>query len=174
MIEIQYLKGDATRPVGNGQKIICHICNDIGAWGAGFVLALSKRWSEPEAVYRRNLALQLGSVEIVPVEDDISVANMIAQRGITRMGFDDADEPPIRYEALRACLTQVNDIAYRSKATLHMPRIGCGLAGGEWSQVQDIINEVCSVDVYVYDYFSVEEINKCGPYRMYSSGIDNL
>jgi hypothetical protein len=55
-----------------------------------------------------------------------------------------------------------------------MPRIGCGLAGGEWSQVQDIINEVCSVDVYVYDYFSVEEINKCGPYRMYSSGIDNL
>ena len=151
MREINYIKGDATRPVGNGQKIICHICNDIGAWGAGFVLALSKRWSAPEDSYRRNKALQLGMVEIVPVEDDISVANMVAQHGVTRMGFDDADEPPIRYGALRACLAEVNDIAYKTGATLHMPRIGCGLAGGEWSVVEKIIMDVMSVDVYVYD-----------------------
>lgn len=147
MPEIIYLKGDATRPVGPGQKIICHICNDIGAWGAGFVLALSRRWSEPEDCYRRNTVLQLGMVEIVPVEEDISVANMVAQRGITGM----YDGPPIRYGAVRACLAQVNDIAYRTGATLHMPRIGCGLAGGEWSEIEKIIKAVASVDVYVYD-----------------------
>jgi O-acetyl-ADP-ribose deacetylase (regulator of RNase III) len=153
MPEIKYLKGDATNPVGDGPKIICHICNDIGAWGAGFVLALSKRWSEPERVYRNipKGGRWLGSVTLVPVEKDITVANMVAQHGVTRMGFDDADEPPIRYGALRACLAQVNDIAYRTGATLHMPRIGCGLAGGEWSQVEKIIMDVMSVDVYVYD-----------------------
>jgi O-acetyl-ADP-ribose deacetylase (regulator of RNase III) len=42
--EIFYMTGDATAPVGEGQKLIVHVCNDIGAWGAGFVLALSKRW----------------------------------------------------------------------------------------------------------------------------------
>jgi O-acetyl-ADP-ribose deacetylase (regulator of RNase III) len=151
MPEIKYLKGDATRPVTPGPKIICHICNDIGAWGAGFVVAISKRWSAPEDNYRRLTGMQLGLVQIVPVEVDISVANMVAQHGVTRMGYDDADEPPIRYGALRACLAQVNDIAYRTNATLHMPRIGCGLAGGEWSEVQKIIEDVASVDVYVYD-----------------------
>jgi hypothetical protein len=149
---IRYKVGDATRPVTPGNKIICHICNDIGAWGAGFVLAVSKRWSAPEDSYREcPEEWVLGRTQIVPVEDDISVANMIAQRGVARMGFDDADEPPIRYAALKICLQNVNEVARRTNATLHMPRIGCGLAGGEWSQVQDIINEVCTVDVYVYD-----------------------
>ena len=43
---IRYVTGDATRPEGEGPKIIVHICNDIGAWGRGFVLALSKRFKE--------------------------------------------------------------------------------------------------------------------------------
>jgi O-acetyl-ADP-ribose deacetylase (regulator of RNase III) len=145
---IYYKIGDATRPVTPGPKIICHICNDIGAWGAGFVLAVSKRWNAPEDSYREcPEEWVLGKTQIVPVEDDILVANMIAQHGITGM----YDGPPIRYDALRTCLRNVNEVATQSAATLHMPRIGCGLAGGEWSQVQDIINEVCTVDVYVYD-----------------------
>jgi O-acetyl-ADP-ribose deacetylase (regulator of RNase III) len=149
---IRYIVGDATRPRTPGNKIICHICNDIGAWGAGFVLALSKRWSAPEESYRDcPEEHQLGRTQIVPVEQDISVANMIAQHGVARMGYDDADEPPIRYYALRICLKNVNEIARRTNASLHMPRIGCGLAGGTWSEVEKIILEECSVDVYVYD-----------------------
>jgi len=147
MPKINYIIGDATRPGTPGNKIICHICNDLGAWGAGFVLAISRRWSEPEDSYRRLTALQLGLVQIVPVEDDLSVANMVAQHGIIGI----SDGPPIRYGALRVCLAEVNDVAYRTGATLHMPRIGCGLAGGEWSEVEKIIKDVASVDVYVYD-----------------------
>src|SRR5262249_13954931 len=52
MKEIQYLQGDATSPQAKGDKIIAHICNDLGGWGKGFVLAVSRRWSEPEASYR--------------------------------------------------------------------------------------------------------------------------
>ena len=52
MTSIAYRKGDATAPVASGAKIICHVCNDIGGWGKGFVLAISKRWPEPEAHYR--------------------------------------------------------------------------------------------------------------------------
>ena len=49
MSGIKYLKGDATCPQAKGMKIICHVCNDAGGWGKGFVLALSKRWDEPLA-----------------------------------------------------------------------------------------------------------------------------
>ena len=42
MTEINYLKGDATQPHSQGTKIIVHVCNDLGGWGKGFVLAISK------------------------------------------------------------------------------------------------------------------------------------
>ena len=52
MASIRYLKGDATCPQAKGVKLICHVCNDLGGWGKGFVLALSRRWDRPEAEYR--------------------------------------------------------------------------------------------------------------------------
>ena len=150
MANIFYLNGDALRPRGDGKKIICHICNNKGKWGAGFVLALSKRWSEPEALYRDvNVQdLNLGNVQFVEVEPGLLVANMIAQHGT---GPDENGRAPIRYGALRVALATVNDQAYRIGATLHMPRIGCGLAGGNWEDVENIIKDVMSVNVYVYD-----------------------
>jgi len=149
-MEIFYLNGDACRPRGEGKKIICHICNDKGRWGAGFVLALSARWKEPEALYRSiNVRdLKLGNVQMVEVEPGLLVANMIAQHD-TYNG--PAGLPPIRYGAVRIALATVNDLAFKIGATIHMPRIGCGLAGGKWEDIEKIISEVASVNVYVYD-----------------------
>jgi len=155
MGEIKYLIGDATAPQGNGNKIICHVCNDIGAWGAGFVIAISRKWKTPEIAYRLKKEYTLGTVDFVRVENDIIVANMVAQRGIMdtqKKGvIDAAAEPAIRYGAVRACLAKVNDQAYHTGSTIHMPRIGCGLAGGRWEEIEAIIKDVISVDVYVYD-----------------------
>jgi len=147
-MKIKYIIGDATEPQGEGTKIICQICNDIGAWGAGFVLAISKKWKEPEAAYREMTERKLGTVMIIPVEENVLVANMIAQHGVYS---DETGLPPIRYGAVRAALAAVNDLAYKINATLHMPRIGCGLAGGHWNDIEQIIKEVASVDVTVYD-----------------------
>lgn len=33
MKDIQYIKGDATSPKGTDNKIIVHVCNDVGGWG---------------------------------------------------------------------------------------------------------------------------------------------
>src|SRR5690242_7451886 len=88
MSEITYIRGDATAPSAKGVKVIAHVCNDIGGWGKGFVLALSRRWPEPEAAYRawhRDRASNdfgLGAVQVVPVDRYVWVANMIGQRGI--------------------------------------------------------------------------------------------
>ena len=49
---LRYHTGDATRPQDAGPRVVVHLCNDIGAWGRGSVLALSARWLQPEARYR--------------------------------------------------------------------------------------------------------------------------
>ena len=152
---IKYVIGDATNPIGEGNKIICHICNDIGGWGAGFVLAISKKWGAPEYKYRKMTPeeRQLGVVQLVSVEPKIFVANMIGQHGIKPMkGADNLIIPPIRYDAVLACLRKVAGYANTLNATVHMLRIGAGLAGGNWETIEKIINEALeSIDVTVYN-----------------------
>jgi len=155
-MEIKYLKGDATRPIGDGKKILPHVCNDLGGWGSGYVLALSAKWKQPEEAYRSEKSYVLGSTTIVEVEPNISVANMIAQRGIGAKKLRIAEGKivivqPIRYNALRECLTAVNYVAVQTGATLHCPRFGAGLSGGDWNIIEQIIKDVVTVDVFVYD-----------------------
>jgi O-acetyl-ADP-ribose deacetylase (regulator of RNase III) len=152
---VTYLKGDATCPQAKGVKIICHVCNDSGGWGKGFVLALSRRWAEPEAEYRAwyssGEGFALGAVQFVRVEPYIWVANLIGQRG-TKTG---SSGPPVRYEAIAAGLAKVAEKARELGASVHMPRIGCGLAGGEWAKVEPLIERhLCGagVAVTVYDF----------------------
>lgn len=150
MNKINYVIGDATNPIGDGNKIICHICNDKKKWGAGFVLAISKKWKDPELVYNaiNDDDCELGYVQFIKVEDNITIANMIAQHDT---GFSPKGKPPIRYGAVRVCLAKVNDVAYHTNSTIHMPRIGCGLAGGDWNKIEKIIFDTITVPVFVYD-----------------------
>jgi O-acetyl-ADP-ribose deacetylase (regulator of RNase III) len=86
MAKVNYIVGDATNPQTKGNKIIVHVCNDIGGWGKGFVLAISKRWKQPEQQYRAWFKLEdnfsLGQVQFVQVEEDLWVANLIGQHTI--------------------------------------------------------------------------------------------
>ncbi|MER6072811.1 macro domain-containing protein [Streptomyces sp. NPDC001817] len=157
MSEITYLRGDATVPSVKGAKVIAHVCNDIGGWGKGFVLALSRRWPEPEAAYRawhRDRARNdfgLGAVQLVRVEPYVWVAHMIGQRGIRR----GSKGVPVRYEAIDTALDRLAGEAIQLGASVHMPRIGCGLAGGTWSRMEPLITERLvkrGVQVTVYDH----------------------
>ncbi|MET8411018.1 macro domain-containing protein [Streptomyces sp. NPDC005195] len=157
MSGITYVRGDATVPSVKGVTLIAHVCNDIGGWGKGFVLALSRRWPEPETAYRawhRDRAhndFGLGAAQFVQVERYVWVANLIGQRGI-RTGSKGV---PVRYEAIDAALGRLADQAVALDASVHMPRIGCGLAGGTWSRVEPLVTgRLVSRDiaVTVYDH----------------------
>lgn len=165
---IQYVKGDATDPVGYGYKILVHCCNDIGAWGAGFVLAVSKKWPNVKKEYD-DLAylhkyqkgtncgtIDLGMVQFVLAEHNkshnLQVANLIGQRGVAVpvMGR----RPPICYDAIDIGLEKVAKEAERIFATVHMPRMGCGLAGGDWRVIEALIHKNLTdndIPVFVYD-----------------------
>lgn len=154
-MNITYKNGDATSPENKGNKIIVHVCNDIGAWGKGFVMAISKRWKEPERRYRDwfktkdNFAL--GQVQFVQVEDELWVANLIGQHKINK---DEKGNAPIRYEAILSGLDKLGLFALENNATVHMPRIGCGLAGGTWDRIETLIQATLiekNILVTVYD-----------------------
>ncbi|MEU4107636.1 MULTISPECIES: macro domain-containing protein [unclassified Streptomyces] len=157
MPEIVYIRGDATVPCAEGPKVIAHVCNDIGGWGRGFVSALSARWPEPEAAYRawyRGRAANdfgLGAVQLVEVGPRLWVANMIGQHGIRGRGKG----VPVRYEAIDTALARLADQVIELGASVHMPRIGCGLAGGEWPLVEPLVSGRLTgrgIPVTVYDH----------------------
>jgi O-acetyl-ADP-ribose deacetylase (regulator of RNase III) len=155
---IHFVEGDATYPTGEGNKIIVHVCNDIGLWGAGFTGDLTERWMRPQIAYFNyhqihdtDKPMELGTVIKVKVEDDIWVANLIGERGFGRGGV----VPPMRYEAVRKGLVRVARMASELGATVHMPKIGCGLAGGNWEMIEPIITEtICrkGINVIVYSH----------------------
>ena len=161
---IRYLKGDATNPiVDEGTRVICHVCNDIGKWGAGFSGALSNRWKDPEKHYRSQWRfakqnVKLGEVQWVFVDVNLAVVNMIAQHKISR---DLLNYRPLQYDKLEICLDKIAEGSQAlmaeggkdpQRVTIHMPRIGCGLAGGTWDVVEGLVEETLwDFDVYVYD-----------------------
>lgn len=147
---IRYVIGSAVEPqVKQGDTaIIAHICNNRGVWGAGFVLAVSEKWPSAERHYREffesgNMAL--GDTMLCNVQPGIFVANMIAQDGFPSQKRRCA----VDFDALELCLDSVV-----GHSSVHMPRIGCGIAGATWDQIEPIIQRtLCAngVSVTVYD-----------------------
>jgi O-acetyl-ADP-ribose deacetylase (regulator of RNase III) len=153
------VKGDATQPAGTHPRFIIHVCNNIGLWGAGFVMAVSRRWPAPEfCYYDWGGPYELGTTQSVKVEENLYVINMIGQSGVgTKSG-----KPPIRYEAIRKCLKQVEQMAkdpfFRGPfkaCSIHAPKFGAGLAGGDWPVIEQLIQEELvdkGLNVTIYEW----------------------
>jgi O-acetyl-ADP-ribose deacetylase (regulator of RNase III) len=166
---ITYQVGDATNVdlMPKGNKIICHICNDAARWGSGFVLSLRKRWPRVETEYRNVGPQALGTVQYVnvgneyqPGLNDTTIANMIAQHNIQF-----ATRPPIRYVALAQCLLDVRRVAllHTHAASIHMPMIGSGLAGGNWEIIDGMIEDAFEgIDVTIYKFVDTKSDSYVG------------
>lgn len=153
-----YVEGDATRPTQPGIQVLCHVCNDIGAWGKGFVLAVDKISKEPKDYYLRqhrySSSFKLGQVQWTFIDPQFAVVNMIAQSGIRSA----MNPKPLDEKALYRCLKKVDMScnalirdAEDKRLTIHMPKIGSGLAGGDWDFIEAVVD--CALPlwkVFVY------------------------
>ena len=156
---LHYVRGDATlASSGKGRKILAHVCNDRGKWDRGFVLSVSARWAGVDDEYRKwyrrgsGAGFRLGAVQFVQTSNSsLTVANMIGLHG-TKSG---GDGPPVRYDAIDAALVTVGARAEREGASIHMPRIAAGLAGGVWSLIEPLLLGTLSrhpaLHLFVYD-----------------------
>lgn len=160
---IRFLEGDATDPIGDDPAIIAHICNNVGKWGSGFTRALDRRWPAPREDYlswNYRIRHEGGHIRLVEVDECLWVANMVAQKGVKTFR---SDSKPLRLDWIEMCLHSLWLAVEKHEASVHMPRIGCGLAGGSWDEVEPVIESYLAkkgVEVFVYDLPTVSYKNR--------------
>jgi O-acetyl-ADP-ribose deacetylase (regulator of RNase III) len=162
---MKYIEGDLFKFVpqdSDEHVIIAHVCNSIGAWGAGFVIPLAQHYPEARRVYKEAFAnndpfAQLGWTQFVN-QDKIIIANMIAQEGVGPSFCEVTGkmQPPIRYASLQQCMFAVRDNALKlmeegKKVRIAAPMFGSGLAGGDWNIIENMIKLTWEkIDTTVY------------------------
>jgi hypothetical protein len=151
--KILMVNGDATKPRGEGIKIIAQIINTSGGLGFGFGRAMSKNWpASKKAVVdwmKDKKEFYLGESKLTKLSEDVYVFQMVAQKGIFPKGGD----IPLRYDSLKNCLVELSTKASQMNATVHMPKIGSGQAKGDWNIIEGIIyDELISKGVNVLVY----------------------
>lgn len=152
---IHILQGDATEPFGAEQKFLLQVVNDQAmVWGGGVAKQTRKKWPTAQAAFakwaygRQNL--KLGNIHAFKVRPDLTLVSLIAQHGFGK----NTSGPRLRYGALFSSLEKVAEAAKAQAATIHMPRIGAGEAGGDWNIIEGILREVLiskGLKIAIYD-----------------------
>ena len=137
--------------------IICHQVNYYGVMGGGVAAAIADKilTAEQYAAYsnycRQAGRTALGNVQLLGSVPGLVVANMFCQDEAKPQldgKYDITD-----YEAMLNCFTRIRDLAEAHGMTVHIPhRIGCGIAGGDWNLVRQLIYSVfheIPVDVFI-------------------------
>lgn len=151
---INYIKGNVLQN-SNENRVICHIVNNKGGFGKGFALQVKNKYPIVRDRYKdwyhlsflsNDHTFKLGTIQKIDVDENLSFINMLCQDGYKNKG----NTQPLVYDALELCLLQVNE-SYLSKQ-IWMPKIGIGLAGGEWSTIEEIIERCLSErEVFIYE-----------------------
>lgn len=116
---------------------ICHQVNCKGVMGAGLALQIINLYPDVFKAYK-NKCLEynlLGQIQCVNISEDRYIVNMFCQfdYGYMKRYTD--------YVALKTALTVL--AAKMNGSTIAFPyKLGCGLAGGDWNIVKNIIAEV--------------------------------
>jgi hypothetical protein len=135
---IKYVKGDLFNYIDSNKRImIPHVCNDLGLWGAGFVVPLGKKYPEAKKAYLDEFKLEynkLGVTIMHQVGQNTYVANMIAQHKV-------GGERPLRYDSLCRCMNFVSEQCKIFNFEIYCPKFGSGLAGGNWRFIECLIQD---------------------------------
>ncbi len=126
--------------------LICHQTNFHGVMGGGVALSIRNKllsrnmYMEYERICAEQGRELLGTVQYLPAKTRYLIVNCFCQ--------DDRvqdDGGITRYDCMRKCLEQVEAYARQHAYRVALPGfIGCGIAGGDWNTVRQIIDEVFS------------------------------
>lgn len=161
MENIKVVVGDILSPNTNEDKldIVCHQVNCKGVMGAGLAKQIKQTFPMVFQHYKDKCSLidagigGLGDVQFCSViaSNGYIVANVFGQDGYGR-GRCNTD-----YDALRKAFTTIS-MSFPN-ATIRIPYLmGCGLGGGDWDIVTNIIEETLidnGVDVEIWKLPSI-------------------
>lgn len=143
---MKYVNGDLLDLAEDGKfEVIVHGCNCFCTMGAGIALQIKNRYPDAYSSDRRTHSgdkNKLGTYSISSGKDlrKFDIINAYTQYGYSRYNVE------INYEAVRNVFRLVKkDFGYKR---IGIPKIGCGLAGGNWNIIESIIdNEMIDSDI---------------------------
>jgi O-acetyl-ADP-ribose deacetylase (regulator of RNase III) len=146
--KIIYKDGDF---LAGPEYFIAHGCNAQGKMRSGVAKAVRAKYPEAYEAYTRwfvSSGLKVGQV-IVGVAPNRIIFNMITQKFYGR----DKDVVYVDYEGIRNGINTINEYFRNFAATsVAFPRIGAGLANGDWDTIAGIIEETATFQPVVYNY----------------------
>lgn len=131
-MEIEYRYGDILK---TDAKYICHCVNAQGVMGSGVAKAIRDQYPKAYQLYRNSYetkGLFLGQI----IGADCGAHTILNLVGQDQYGYDGALY--LNYRALRKGISVINK---NIEEPVAFPLIGCGLAGGDWKLVSEIIQE---------------------------------
>ncbi len=142
------INGDLIKLAMNGYfDVIAHGCNCFCNMGAGLAREIKNQYPNAFLADKKTSKgneLKLGTISISE-EVDVIVVNAYTQYKYGRNGNY------LDYTALVGCMKEIKK-RYSGKR-IGLPLIGCGLAGGEWDKVKQIIlDELKDEDVTIVRY----------------------
>jgi O-acetyl-ADP-ribose deacetylase (regulator of RNase III) len=172
------VKGDLIQLAKEGRfDVIAHGCNCMCTMGAGIAPQMAKAFGAnkfPAEYYiHRGEINKLGTIDYkaIPLHKDdwttgyfnkiildkaLYVVNAYTQYNYGK-NHADGTEKPLDYHALKLCFIKMNHIFKGMR--IGLPQIGCGLAGGEWKVVKELIQSsftLCDVTVVIYEKLEKE------------------
>lgn len=139
---IETIQGDVLSPETG---IIVHGCNCVGVMGAGVALAVKLKYPNAYLAYMDHFYKggKLGEISYIEVAPFKIIVNALTQNKLGRN-----NEQYVSYPAIESCFNHVLDLAniieqkHNKILDICFPLIGCGLGGGEWARVSEIIDRV--------------------------------
>lgn len=135
------------------KHVLGHCVNCKGAFGAGVAAQIAKRFPDVRRAYMRKFRREgwhLGDCQFVMTDARIIVVNMAMQEAYGRKGKF------IDYDAVKICFEKTLDYCKGDGGELAIPRVGSGLAGGDWGEVEAIIRGCLAIRDVEVDVYSLD------------------
>lgn len=127
--------------------VIAHGCNCMCTMGAGIAVPVRQTW--PEA-YQADLATEKGDQAKLgtctqAVVGPLTVVNAYTQYDYRGKGVK------VDYDAVASCMAWIR--TNHGGKRIGLPKIGAGLAGGDWTRIEEIIaTELAGEDVTIVEF----------------------
>lgn len=147
--------------------LVPHVCNNIDLFGAGFAAQIAQFFPSVKTDYhllgKKFLQTNMGYAQMLKVYEEpkykhkLYIVNMIAQNGVV----GPKNVRPINYYGLVKSMASVarfidSSTGFLQKSEnveIHCPKFGSGLAGGNWSFISDLIEDIWGkYPVFVYSH----------------------
>ena len=151
---MKVVSGDLIQLAEDGEfDFIVHGCNCFCTMGAGIAKGIKAAFPAAYAadlVTRRGDRAKLGTCSVAEVER--YVGPLIVVNAYTQFDYRGSG-PKVDYDAVRSCFRWIKQ--QHSGKRIGLPKIGAGLAGGDWERIARIIEEeLAGEDVTLVEFRS--------------------